>query len=138
MFVVPPFTLTPMETTSKEFLNLVDRTNESEEESDRREVEWRKIREMHEFASIFSIDEVADLYRPALVGSYKVYFMGRYNRAENKAFAPVKAVTDPTWLDLWRAADFLISKQEAGYRTDLYVEKFIFDEDGDLEVRYGS
>ncbi|WP_143279555.1 hypothetical protein [Burkholderia cenocepacia] len=120
-----------------EFLNLVP-YNSNKAEFDKRNDHYKATRKAEGFHAIWSIYEVADLHSQALHGEFQVYFLGRFNHADDKKEVRKIAVSNPTWLDLWRVANELICEREAEYRTDLYVEGFEPDTDGDLEIQYGS
>ncbi|SAL79954.1 hypothetical protein AWB71_06014 [Caballeronia peredens] len=120
------------------FLNLISKSAFAKTDQTQLHDTVESLRTEHGFATTFDVTGVTDLFQPALDGTYKVYFMGRLNRASSKTEAPSETVTNPTWLDLWRIADRLIVRQESGHRTHLYVEDFQEDEEGNLRVCYGS
>ena len=125
-----------------QFLNLVPYPKY---ESDGENLEWnkrddyyREIRKEKNFHTIWSIYEVKNMNLPAFNGECLVYFMGRFNLKFSKQEVEKVSVKNPTWLDLWTIADSLIRKSESEHRTDLYIEEFEHDEDGDLNIIYGS
>lgn len=120
------------------FLNLTSKTAYNKLDLSDYYDRIESFRAQYGLATTFDVLGVTDLLSPALEGTYKLYFMGRFNRASTKADAPTGTVTDPSWLDLWCLADELIVRQESGHRTHLYVEAFEEDEEGDLRVVFGS
>ncbi|MCB4346800.1 hypothetical protein LA345_23210 [Burkholderia vietnamiensis] len=121
-----------------DFLNLVKLDPNNNEELNKRNDMYRAVRREKDFDTIWAIHGVVDLNSRALEGEHNIYFMGRFNPADSKAETRNVTVNNPTWLDLWRVANALICEREEEYRTDLYIEKFEPDSDGDLELRYGS
>ncbi|MGU4699053.1 hypothetical protein K6L09_20520 [Burkholderia cepacia] len=122
-------------TQALEFLNLKPY---NQEEWEKRNTHWSQVRNALDLQAIWSIYEVENIHAPAIEGQHTVYFMGRFNPAESKDEARKISLSNPTWLDLWKAADELIREREAGGRTDLYVEGFEPDSAGHLEIKYGS
>lgn len=122
----------------KIFLNLSDVSSFNDEQQEQQYEVIDALSKAHGLVSIFSIYEVLDFDKLAFEGKRKVYFMGRFNHVDDKNESANEIVNNPTWLDLWKAADRLICKQEQDYRTDLYIEDFEVDEYGDLRLCYGS
>lgn len=122
----------------KIFLNLSDVSKFNDEQQEKQIDIVEALRKEHCIVSIFSIFEVLDFKKLAFEGKRRVYFLGRFNHTDSKEEAANEVVESPTWLELWKVADRLIRKQEEEYRTDLYVEDFEVDEDGDLQLGYGS
>lgn len=97
---------------------------------------YKEIQKEFRFTSEWSIFEInckEDFDKVAFHGIFEVVYLLHSGRPNLK---PSVSVNNPTWMDLWKAADQLI--QESGDSSHIYIEKFVPRAGATLELVTGS
>jgi hypothetical protein len=79
---------------------------------------FKALRDQNGFESWWSMYEIQDMNSVAFPGKYKVAYVDHWGGSAPDSIL----VENPTWMDLWKAADTLIKK--SGDAHHIFIENF--------------
>ena len=96
-------------------------------------MEWLdSIKSEYAFDSVWSLWNVRDFTEVPFPGATHVTYMNGFNGKS----VGIQINENASWLDLWKAADTLIT--DSGDRHHVFIEKFKQHDNGDLSLTTGS